>query len=386
VYNENGRQTQQVLFTWNEQTADWAFFIKTELAYNKNNQLTSDCRYFWSSSSNQWASFYEGTTRYDEQGREIESTTINQNMFSGQWQSKMVSTTTYNDTLSSTTTTGYSWDKSTSQWKPITKTEKQFDTKGLPTAISYYYWDNEQNPYLQKQEYYTYNQRGYITSYVFYIDNNFDGFLEGVKTENEYNENNRKIRSLESYQNSFEGNWYLQNETQFAYDAYGNTISEMSYDLSWADYEKVGRKKKLITYDYTHQVNELCAYSNEVETSYGGQLPTSCTEYAWDLENNDWQTVPVNTTQYHYSPYTATAPPEINNKLEVFLDPVGNLLYVDDKEVSLLGTSREKPVRVYNVSGLLHISSGARIINVSELPKGLYLVNVNGQTRRVMKR
>jgi hypothetical protein len=60
--------------------------------------------------------------------------------------------------------------------------------------------------------------------------------------------------------------------------------------------------------------------------------------------------------------------------------------YVDDKEVSLLGTSPEKSVKVYDVSGNLQIHSAARVINMSELPSGLYLVNVNGQTRRVMKR
>jgi hypothetical protein len=388
TFNDNGSCTNQTDYTWNRETHEWDNFNMAEYAYNQSNQLTlyinyrwntetnqwegtnkaaytyldriwetSRTEYTWDTTTNQWVGVKQRTSSYDEQ--HYLTVRIEQTWEStrGQWSNSTKQENTYADSHDTTVGTIHTWNQETNQWEPYKKWEQRNDPIERHITQCQWSWNAQQSRWMRTDEgSYTFNEDGRAT----------------------FNQNLSYVNDSVCVSGGM---------STFEYDAYGNQISTKRYVWSVPDKKWKGSKKTELTVDANHHADELLTFKEELHLSNGGQLTQTYKEYTWNEATDDWNATTNRSEQFYYStiaPATTITTPSTNT-LDAYLDPVSHILYIEDK-VQNTSAREEQTVSVYDVSGTLQIHSAARVINMSELPAGLYLVNVNGQTRRVMKR
>ncbi|MFZ5353381.1 MAG: RHS repeat-associated core domain-containing protein, partial [Bacillota bacterium] len=132
------------------------------------------------------------------------------------------------------------YDKTTNNY--ITRIENfQYDNEGFRNLIGYWDVQSERDPIYDlpiNNKYmtaYEYNpQYHYVTKKTYYVNDNMK--VEEIFTPSS---DNKTIAVAEVYEQ-----YVLKKRTQFAYDSYGNVITECKYLDNWTDYVAVN-------YDYT---------------------------------------------------------------------------------------------------------------------------------------
>lgn len=387
AYNDRGQTTLYAVTAWDNKNNQWVGQYKYVYTYNENYKETAYAYYTWNNSTADWTGQNQQITQYTRQGRVSETIDQFWDATREQWTNYSKTAYTYDDPVYYWIATRYSWNPGANQWEPTTRNENGNVQDDSCTISRVSTWNPDQSAWeLSSKDSTSYSQDGRMnTSFTFnYVDGSVS--VDGEKREVVYDEAGNNTRRTTWHWNSTDSTWTYEGDQRYEYDAFGNMTSTMSYTWSTAKNTWIGVKKQVATYDANHLVDALKAFNYDVNDSYGGQLPTSIKEYHWYEQYNMWYFFPDKTTQYFYSAFSPLDALFSDKKLEVYLNPVTDIMTINDEALLKGGAGALPPVRLYDVRGGLLLTTSLRVIDLSRFPDGMFVVTVNGRSCRVMKR
>ena len=152
-------------------------------------------------------------------------------------------------------------------------------------------------------------------------------------------------------------------EGEKAYVALIDEQGEKDYSFCNGDFEMVLEK--------SNSVNDILAFDDTgiiIETTNSNKRGFAIEKYRLD---------DVNSTDIQYSE-------ELLNHIEIFPNPSSELISISGYDIGLISSD----VNVYSIEGLLHPIrlTGSNQIDISELPPGIYILNVNLDRHQVSKK
>lgn len=387
TYDERGQTLLSTYTYWDRIIKQWVGSSKYEYTYNENFQQTALTSYTWNRTTNDWVGQRRQETVYSTLGSTMGFIDQTWDVLREQWTNNIKTVYTLDDSVYYFIVTRYSWNSAANGWEPTTRTENanvQEDTCSISRECT---WNPERAAWeLSAMDSTSYSQNGRVSArFSFeFVDDSVR--MDGEKTVSEYNEEGKNTRRLTYRWNGTDSTWAYESDQRYAYDAFGNATSTMSFTWSTAKNNWIGTQKRVTTYDGTHQVDALKAFRYDVNYSSGGQLPTSVKEYHWYEEYDMWYPFPDRTTQYYYSAFSPLDAAFSDKKLVVYLNPATDMMTVNDEAILEGGAAALPPVMVHDIRGSLLLTTTQRVIDVSRYPDGLYVVSVNGRSCRVMKR
>ena len=255
------------------------------------------------------------------------------------------------------------------------------------------------NGTFQEQGRYTYTySSGLLIGYGYYIGQNI--LMRGTYT---YDNFNRLTQVLEEV--NANGNWFNESKEVYTYDNSGKCTSYEEY--SWDEGRWELDEKNIFTYDAAGNCtkHEVMDDNNQIEDRYTFTYDTSIAissvylpaypenELEWDKFANrpnkcSWDTE-INNTLVHVCNYNFTYS-NANVGIDDYLNPQKQtvlLAYPNPaNDVVSFNVNDLKRVEIYNVNGMKVLSAkDANTIDVSSLPKGIYMVNAYNGTWHTCK-
>jgi hypothetical protein len=387
AYDERGQTLLSTDTYWDRISKQWVGSSKYEYTYNENYQQTAFTSYTWNKTTNDWVGQRRQVTVYSTLGSTEEYIDQTWDVLRGQWTNSSKTVYNYDDSVYYFSVTRYSWNSDANLWEPTTRNENGNFQEDFCSISRECTWNPDRAAWeLSSMDSTLYSQDGHTSArFSFeFIDGGLH--MDGTKTVVEYNEEGKNIRQLTYRWNETDTTWAYESDQRYEYDAFGNQTSTMSYTWGTATNDWIGVRKRATTYDATHTIDALKAFRYDVNYSSGRQLPTSVKEYYWFEEYSMWYPFPYRATQYYYSAYSPLDAAFSDKKLEVYLNPVTDLMTVNDEALLEGGDTVLPLVSVHDIRGSLLLSTTLRVIDFSRYPDGMYFVSVNGRSCRVIKR
>jgi hypothetical protein len=194
------------------------------------------------------------------------------------------------------------------------------------------------------------------------------------KLENSYLANDKLSIEVRTDWNFENNNWDAPNITEYEYDdnenikKYGNVnfYREYDYNYSFSNNDLVtpiqhmigGTGRYLVIWLFPHEMENMRTGEKEYQN---GELIASA-DYYWSAQevgiNENFQTTTFN----------------------LYPNPVSNILHIES------GSNNVIPeVKIYSIQGVLLINTKGNLIDVSLLTSGIYIVEINGVSRKIVK-
>lgn len=279
---------------------------------------------------------------YNEDGLVIEDITINE------YVPDLIDTFKYMyeyDEDHHKTQSKYLWLQSNGTWDELFRVLFEYEDNLLIKAEKF----NDENSTPDVITNYTYNSLGLCLEIV--KSQRYNGEIE--KTLYTYDEfGNRTSITVFTKEDPWEDEWIESSRSEFVYDENGNCTTR-SYDNN-TSYN--------FTYDMTVSVNETTGFMEWLGYYIDfGFVPQNIASYYYYTDFDGTISGPIT---FHYSGCNGVAE-TTDGPMRIWPNPVSETLYLD----------KEGFIEVYNMEGRLVLSSQAsESINVSELPKGCYLL------------
>lgn len=324
----------------------WIGVSKYDLAYDGNITIRTD----YVHNNQEWEAVERSESAYDEYGNQIHNAAYLWNNDLSSWVGQFKAEFGFNENGDTTLTIQYSWDSEKADWLPETKEEYSYDGMGMLEWKGKAIWSESE--YWQD-----------IYSFSYYFGSNEFGEQEIV-------------------------GWI-----EYSWDQYGNE----NYMEQWykgepgADWIPSYTWKRTSIYNENHQLLERQQYVWDPEqqdmVNYTllvytytelGNIAT-IVRYLWN--GADWDTELVR-TYYYTQVINGNSNPSFSISLESYPNPAKSSL-------NIVGTKAGQKIQLLDLNGKqlgsFVASDQNTEINVSSLQKGIYLVNINGESIRVIK-
>lgn len=324
----------------------WIGDSKYDLAYEGNITIRTD----YVRNNQEWEAVERSESAYDEYGNQIHNAAYLWNNDLSSWVGQFKAEFGFNENGDTTLTIQYSWDTDKADWLPETKNEYQYDGMGMLEWTGNSIWS--ESDYWQE-----------IYSLSYYYGSNELGETEIV-------------------------GWI-----EYSWDEYGNE----NYMEQWykgepgADWIPVYTWKRTSIYNENHQLLERNQYGWNAEQQ--AMVSTWHLVYTYTEMNNiativsylwngtDWETELVR-TYYYTQVASGNTNPSFSISLNSYPNPAKNNL-------NIVGTKAGQKIQLLDLNGKQMGSFVAddqnTEINVSSLQKGIYLVNIEGESIRMIK-
>jgi hypothetical protein len=352
---------------------------------------------------NQWEIFGRITNSYDSKNNKTE--TIFQGWEGNQWENAMRYLYKYDEHSNMTEKRFQFWEGYWFTEEMITYAydsqnriiEKVFysdwgDELDLEDKIIYEY-DSQNNIIKERHLYeidedeweefvniiFTYDAQNKLTEAVYQVieDDVFDFIILSVTYDEQNNTTTHQYTARD---------WWDENEWDdvvriiFTYDAQNNLISELWQEFDeekWEDFEQ-----------YTYSYDE----NNNAKDGYLWQSYKK--GFIWDWEDGRAElTVYYNNMQskistFQFDKFTATYTKQevgikenhlLKNSVILYPNPVSNILYIETNKAIA------PEVKIYSIQGVLSVSIKGNQIDVSSLPSGIYIAEVDGVSKKIVK-
>jgi len=289
------------------------------------------------------------------------------------------------------------------QWEPVRRFAYTYDLQNNMIEELTQSWEETQwlngSRFLYKYD----TQNNLIEELIQYFEDN-DEWEDSMKIIYSYDSQNKMTEALLQV---YEEYWEDIAKVILTYDVPNNTITRIYYWWEWDDELWEAEEKVVFTYD---------AQNNLIlEVWYGWNdewYPFEQLTYSYDKNNNAtegfyqygksnfWMDeifgliVYYNNMQsqintFACSRFTATyiKPSEIGikendlltNSVKLYPNPVSNILHIETNLAEI------PEVKIYSIQGVLLMHVKGNQIDVSSLPNGIYIAEVNGISRKVVK-
>jgi hypothetical protein len=374
--DEEGFDVMVAEYSWNNEAQLWIGNTKEGyILSDDGTKSLSEISYSWGESELTWIE--KNISNFDANGNRIMQTKYSWN--DGSWQGvyKEDFEYTFNDGI--TIKTHYEWDNGLQDWKKLTKEASAFDSNDNRILYAHYQWNSNTNKWegttkeelaydsfgnVTGENYYSWNVNGWwdLTYYLISSWDNSSGDWQMVsKIEYTYNEFGLELLFEQMYRSNSINPW-IPNYTwkrETSYDADNNISAQVFYDWDEAN----------STWKYYYK-NE---YSTDDHGNITLRIRSNWSGSAWEESQR---------ATYYYSIISGTESPAYTISLHTYPNPVRDLLIVDS-------TTSGKIIRISDMNGRV-ISSfateeGQTKINISSMSKGVYFVEIDGETVKVVK-
>lgn len=261
------------------------------------------------------------------------------------------------------------------QWVEVYKSEYYYDNKSNVTTLNIYGLA-QSDLVLKLRRTYTYDFRNNITSITTEQINNtsIENFNKEIRSINESNNTitsvliQKWIKNTSKWQNDiliknkFNGTTLL-NDSIFKYQ--GTTL----IDSGRNDYQFNANKKLLnrTEYIYFSGAYKKAHYTKNVYDNNDNLLTSNFSQYLL----NDGNLMSADSIKYYYTNNTSSGVNNNYSKLNTYPNPAKDLIYFDLDETELT-------INIFDLFGKLILqSSNKEIIDIQNLPAGLYHVTIN---------
>lgn len=416
TFDNRGNQTLMHKYIWNRTNNIWMNYYKYELEYDDNNNELLRAEYNWKSTENKWLGSHKFEYAYDLRNNKKLSITYVWNKISNDWIAQSKWEYAYdNDNNQIQRIISY-WDEKNGVWSLSSKIDFSYNSLGLNSSYISYYWNKTLNIWVKdaKNEY-SYNSKGSLTSQIKYVGETDETSVGDYRIENTYDNNNNKILYVIFRWNNETNNWKEFYKYEYTYN--DNNLLIMQNQYSWvnsvdmwiADFRSefqydnnnnlvlktiqtwdvmtnlwINSYKYSYTYDNNYVVSNLYPvnYLNNFisKTTTSNNISAEAKMYYWDLETQEWETKYDKFEKRYYSPISLTSlidPTE--NNIKIYPNPVIDVLQISN-------TQGELNVKLYNLQGILLQQTNQNTLDFSDYKAGVYLLDINGQINKIVKK
>ena len=372
--NEENKTKIYILYIWDDILEQLQPDYKKEAVFHGNSdEYKQEIIYKWS--DEMWVPFSKFEQLHDDDGYDQTMANYTWNTTSNHFEGNSKSGYVFNDDKSIKIQTTYQWDSQELDWK--FKTEVENGTIRFETEYT-----KEGETWLPV------SRIGYDGDYVIHYNLIDNIFVPNYKEISYYSNDN-----LISY---LRYNWDTENQDWYKSHHINNQWDNLTG--SWKIFRKVDQKYDLSGHttcriqlyrpDSSSPWDEVYTYKQERKYNDIGQQLTYTLFYwieeDWDDENpnnSGWQLNKV--SNYYYSAPIPTSTSQMYTvELHTYPNPVINNLTIS-------GTLGREVIQVYDTNGVLietyMASKNKTEIDVSNLNKGIYILNIEGASYKIIK-
>ena len=144
--------------------------------------------------------------------------------------------------------------------------------------------------------------------------------------------------------------------------------------------------KRSYKFDYTYAnsisatcLNQTKYVNNFLEVITTNNIPIDAKRYYWDSKKQQWEEYNMFEKRY-YSPISLTSLAEpTENNIKIYPNPVIDMLQISNIQ-------GEINVKLYNLQGILLLQTNQNTLEFSHYKAGVYLLDVNGQIKKIVKK
>ena len=201
-------------------------------------------------------------------------------------------------------------------------------------------------------------------------------WLNGVIQTFTYNEQNQCTSFIVQLWEWDLGQWKNVDKLSFTYDTQNNITSELWQN--WVFGQWINDDKSTWSYDENHNatsgnyqywnINSWVDGDYRLEIPYNNKQSTTFAEgYRFSATYIDPKNVCVKENSF-------------TNSVHLYPNPVSNVLHVETGNFNVV-----PEVKIYSTQGALLMQAMGTQIDVSSLPKGVYVAEINGISRKIVK-
>jgi len=343
----------------------WIDSLKNTNLYDSQNNLLYTLYQSWE--SGKWNNVEKGTYTYDSPNN---MTYIYQLWQSGEWENVRKGNYTYDSNHNVKEEIWQNWNE---EWVNEERCIYSYDSQNNLKESIYQVWESD-NWENSGHELYTYNEQNAFSIILYQIWDNAQWLDEALQT---YYYNDLNQCTLCIFQYWSDNQWINSDKIILTYDEHNNQTSEI-----WQYWEDkwINSDKSVSSYDENNNATAGFAqyWSGNTWVDGNGDL--------YVYYNNMQSFNLIMYGQRFTATYIKQNHNEIkennlfNNSVTLYPNPVSNMLHIEANNQNII-----PEVKIYSIQGALLAHSKGYQVDVSSLPNGIYIVNVNGVCRKVVK-
>ena len=392
-FDDAGRRAMLANYTWDTGNNAWRGFSKAEWKYDDYNFPIMLINYNWNNENNTWAvrdkTIYQNELTFDDENRLTVWIISIWNNNSNEWINDSKTELIHGE--NSRIQTEFRWNTENEVWQNFRRFESDFDDNGNLMIRITYRWDGIANAWMKnRKDVFDYDNNGNRTMTADYIwDSMNDRWIGDAftrKTLQKFDDRGNRIEDILLTWNSLHLDWVGGgSRLVYVFDSNGNLISEIRYSPNF-DFNE-GR------WDGTWRQNRkeesffnLSVYIADISfpVHFVGRrninAPIKSVVYYWNWQEENWQK--SSTSTYYYSRKQTNIPIVSTNSLSIFPNPAS-------EHFTISGITENALVTVSSLTGQIMLQQTVlpnESVSVSHLPAGIYIVNVNGKSQRLIIR
>jgi len=332
--DDNGNVSSYIYYEYNEASGNLEPNAKTVLGYNENNLVINKEEYSYN--NNNWKKQIKYGYEYNDNGQ---------------------------------LTIEYEYSVDDGEWELDTKTNYNYENDNLISKIHLNFTGSDWE-FNTKYEY-TYEANNLVKESYYTRSNDTWNISSGK--EYSYNDNNDMIQKI--YYHYTDNNVVYDYKHTYTFDNNHNALIEIDYQWDtddWLEYRK---------YEYSYNTNYLLSETilpfesviNDIDFKYLNILKTS--KY-FTKSDNDWSQIATTTLYYSEHDLVSTQEKQSTKNIKVYPNPASDYI-----NVSFANNTKDAILfNLFNIQGQIVLSKTIKNneqINISNLPKGMYLYNVS---------
>jgi hypothetical protein len=328
---------------------EWVLDYTEELAYDEQDRVV-----MWMESDGDSGMKSEFT--YDENGWLSEENELE--LMEGVWELVGRYTYEYYSEGNMVLSEGYEYEE---EWLPTARMTWEYENGKLINDIYYYHGETDWMPLTRND--YSYNDDGLCQQQ---LQSQWEGeWIESYKVEYEYDEAGNRVLQTSATHYDLD-DWIYTNQTQYSHDANGNIIASADYYYNETDWEL----ESTMTYNYDLTVPVEATAG--IMMVWDDELPIYNKLLSWQLRTYGDE---YTSTFYYSNCVGLNEKPECT--VQLWPNPATEMIHINGLEPA--------EVHVFNNLGqLVKRVHGSNEINVIDLPKGTYLVQIVTEDGRVL--
>lgn len=419
TYNSRGNMLSSISYYWNSYKKKWEGDRRSEYSWDESGNKVLILTYTWIYDISYW--IYASKTEYTWDSKKNMTSEISYwwDMYSHAWQGSRKVEYTYDHKSSLILQLDYDWYNGGSGWTNSTKTEIFYDTNGEKTLVKESIWNGGDSYYVKAE--YSYNADGkQLLAIVSYSRNpETDGWILFSRVENIYDSAGNMTTEIRFEYNStflMGGGTYKH---EYTYDADKNMTSTLYYtwdtltsdwNVRWKEvhlYNAEGRESSNENYHWNSDTNDwLIDSRNEYLYNTRGDKIQSILTY-WNSDTHELEYTSRQVINYDakgnklseiysglesssglwnkfsgtYYTYRSSAVVTSYVETGIFPNPFRDILYI-----GLLEEPGFSSFELYDLSGRKIVTSRNKVIDLSFLAKGVYIILVKDKDGNLIKK
>lgn len=423
VFDPTTNISAQTSYNWDESSRSWVGYEKEESSYDEKGRLTMDASYTWDSSIPGWRGYSKDEYRFDEYDNTIYQASYYWDYSQNNWRGSSRYEYVYDSEGGQLGYTFYSWDSSKSDWRGYSRSYSE--SNDTLDYYEYYQWDYDNWSWKGTRKSEVHRDRfGNTIYYAYYYDWQDGDWVGDRKGSYLYDDYDRVVYSEQYDWDSDHKNWRGSDKKEYAYADNTSYTTSMRASYIWdeaawcwiGDYKEVfeydADGKRIMTTEYEWDKAAADWYGtskySQQTTSTAEMFRDVTTNWVWDATAKDWKLDTRVTLEEHFMPNTSLTSYELdimekyrNNawsiahilKTVYTYSPTAGIetvktatwkVMAGEGQIKVEGENEQTAIRIHSLSGQQIATARGRIdINV---PAGIYLVSVDGETLKVSVR